>query len=161
MPRKELRPEDVTVLIDSREQTPLDLSPLKTEPGSLPTGDYAIKGLEHIACVERKSLQDLVGSLTAGRERFDREMQRILAYPSRLVIVEGSLSNIVLKQYRANVEPNSIVGSILGYMAKGIPILFAGTHEDCGRMVARFLFIVARRRWEEAQALCESLKIAT
>lgn len=161
MARKELRPEDVTALIDTREQTPLILDPLKTEQGSLPTGDYSVKGLEHVVCVERKSLQDLIGVIGAGRERFDREMQRILAYPCRLIVVEGTFSQIALKQYRGEIAPNAVTGSILGWMARGIPVLFAGSHEEAGKMTARFLFIAARRRWEESQALCESLKIAT
>lgn len=161
MPRKQLKPEDVTAIFDSREQTPLDLSPLNVERGSLPTADYTVKGLEHIVAVERKSLQDLIGVIGGGRERFDREMQRFLSYPSRLIVIEGTMAQIALKQYRGEIELNAAIGSILGWMARGIPILFAGSHEEAGKMTARFLFIVARRRWEEAQALCESLKIAT
>lgn len=161
MPTKALSPEDITVLIDSREQTPLDLSPLKSESATLPTGDYSVKGLEHFVCVERKSLSDLMGCIGYGRERFEREMHRILAYPARLLIVEGSLAQISLKQYRGNIEPNAALGSLLGWMARGVPILFADNHGEAGKMVARFLFIAARRRWEEAQALCSTLKIAT
>ncbi len=87
-------------------------------------------------------------------------MHRILAYPARLMVIEGSMSQIALKQYRGDVEPNSVIGSLLGWMARGVPILFVPNHAEAGRTVARFLFIAARRRWEEAQSLCSSLKIA-
>ncbi len=161
MARKDLEIGDIVAIKDSREQTPLDLSPLKCETGTLPTGDYTVRGLEHIICVERKSLQDMIGCIGHGRERFDKEMVRILAYPSRLLVVEGSLGQIALKQYRGEVEPNAVLGSLLGWMASGVPMLMVPTHAEMGTLVARFLYIAARRRWREAQSLCSSLKIAT
>ncbi len=160
MARKELAPEDLIAICDTREQTPFDLAPLQCERATLRTGDYSIKGLEHVVTVERKSLQDLIGCIGYGRERFDREMQRILSYPSRLIVIEASLAQIQLKQYRGETHPNSVIGSLLGWMARGIPVLLANDHTEAGKMVARFLFITARRRWEEAQSLCQTLKIA-
>ncbi len=77
-----LKPENVTALIDTREQQLLDLSPLRTEQATLPTGDYSLKGLEHVVAIERKSLDDLLGVVGRDRPRFDREVQRLLAYPS-------------------------------------------------------------------------------
>ena len=50
----ELRPGQVVAVIDTREQLPLDLTPLRTEPGTLPTGDYSVRGLEQVVSVERK-----------------------------------------------------------------------------------------------------------
>ena len=58
---------DIIAVIDSREQRPLDLSPLGTVCATLVTGDYTVRGLEHLVAVERKSLQDLVGCV--GRQR--------------------------------------------------------------------------------------------
>ncbi len=37
-----LEPESVEVTIDTREQTPLDVAPLRTVRGTLDTGDYAL-----------------------------------------------------------------------------------------------------------------------
>lgn len=126
--------------------------------GTLTTADYSILGLEHIVAVERKSLQDMIGCIGYGRDRFEREMHRILAYPSRLIVIEGSLPQIQLKQYRGEIHPNAAIGSLLGWMARGIPILFANTHEEAGRMVARFLFIVARRRYAELQTFAKAVE---
>ncbi|NQU21949.1 MAG: hypothetical protein HQ567_11755 [Candidatus Nealsonbacteria bacterium] len=67
----ELKPETITAVIDTREQTPLDLSPLQTIPGTLATGDYSVRGLEHVVAVERKSLPDLLGCIGRDRSRFD------------------------------------------------------------------------------------------
>ena len=51
-----IRPENLTAIVDSREQLPLDLSPLRTIRGTLATGDYSVQGLENIVAIERKSL---------------------------------------------------------------------------------------------------------
>ena len=39
-----------TIVIDSREQTPLIFTRLASEVRGLPTGDYSIKGLELKVC---------------------------------------------------------------------------------------------------------------
>ncbi len=143
----------LTVICDTREQTPLDVAPMQMVRGTLTTGDYSIAGLQDVVAVERKSLSDLTGSLGYGRDRFMREMHRLIAYPARLLVIEGTMSQIQLKQYRSQIEPNSVIGSLLGLMADGIPVLFAGDHAEAGRMVARFLFLVARRRFEQSQAI--------
>lgn len=146
-----LKENQITAICDTREQTPLDLAPLKTVRGTLTTGDYSIVGLEHVVAVERKSLQDMIGCIGYGRDRFEREMHRILAYSARLMVIEGHMSQIQLKQYRGETHPNSVIGSLLGWMARGIPIMFAGDHAEAGKMVARFLYIVAKRRFSEAE----------
>jgi ERCC4-type nuclease len=59
-----------TIVIDSREQTPLPFSKLKTQAGTLLTGDYSVAGLENLFAVERKSISDLVGCcIGQNRER--------------------------------------------------------------------------------------------
>lgn len=54
-----LTPQEITALIDTREQEPLDLSPLRSARRRLTTGDYSLQGLEHVVAIERKSLTDL------------------------------------------------------------------------------------------------------
>ena len=43
-----LDPGRVTAIIDTREQLPLDLSPLQTVMQTLTTGDYSVQGLESV-----------------------------------------------------------------------------------------------------------------
>src|SRR4051812_30744277 len=86
----ELRPEQVTAVIDTREQLRLDLSPLKTVDGTLATGDYSVFGLENFIAIERKSEADLLSCIGQERERFEREIMRLLAYPVRCLIVEST-----------------------------------------------------------------------
>jgi len=151
--KAEPKPEDLVALIDHREKIALDLSPLQMEFASLPTGDYTVQGLEDIVSIERKSLPDLLMCVGRERVRFDKEMQRILAYPVRALVVESTWEEIERGEWRSKVSPAAVIGSLLGWQAKGVPVLLAGDHERAGRFVSRMLFIAARRRWREAREL--------
>jgi ERCC4-type nuclease len=149
----ELRPEQVTAIVDTREQHPLDLAPLQAVSGTLPTGDYSIRGLEHVAAIERKSLPDLLGCVGVERERFEREVQRLLAFPVRALVVEATWPDLERGEWRSKVTPAAALGSVLGWIARGLPVVMAGDHERAGRYVSRLLFTAARRRWRESRAL--------
>lgn len=150
-----LAPESVTAMIDTREQTPLDLSPLRTEPATLDTGDYSARGLEQVIRVERKSLGDLVACVGRERERFDREVQRLLAYPVRILLVESTWTDIEAGNWRGKVTPAAVEGSLLGWMAAGLQVELVGDHVRAGRFASRILYITARRRWRELRALAQ------
>lgn len=67
-------PENSQIVIDSRESCPLKFDiPVKIE--SLNVGDYAFSHNPYII-FERKSLADLIGSLTQGLERLTKELER-------------------------------------------------------------------------------------
>jgi ERCC4-type nuclease len=149
----ELKPESVVAIIDTREQLPLALAPLRVEAGTLATGDYSVKGLETVVTIERKSLPDLLGCVGTERERFDREIQRMLAYPCRAIVVEATWGDVEAGQWRNQVTPAAALGSLLGWIAAGVPIVMAGDHARAGRFVAKLLYTAARRRWRESRAL--------
>jgi DNA excision repair protein ERCC-4 len=150
--RAELRPQDVTAIIDTREQTPFALSPMRTVRGTLATGDYSVAGLESVVALERKSLGDLISCVGP-----EREIQRLLAYPTRAVIVEATWGQLEMGGWRSNVTASSAVGSVLGWIAAGVPFILAGDHLNGDRFAARLLFIAARRRWREARALVNAV----
>ena len=151
----ELKPANVVAIVDTREQRPLDLAPLRTEAGTLATGDYSVRGLEHVVSIERKSLNDLLGCVGQHRDRFDREVQRLLAYPSRALVVESTWSELEAGEWRSKITPATAIGSCLGWVAAGLPILMAGDHARAGRYVSRLLYTTARRRWRESRRLLE------
>ncbi len=158
--RKELRPEDLTVICDSREQLPWDLSPMKCERGTLPTGDYSVLGLEHLIAVERKSLDDMLGCVGVERERFEREMHRLLAYEARALVIEATWADIERGGWRSKVTPAAAMGSLIGWVAAGIPVVMLADRTAAAAWTARFLFIAARRRWRELLVFEDGLKIA-
>ncbi len=153
----ELRPEQVTAIVDSREQAPLALAPLRSVVGTLATGDYSVLGLEHVVAIERKSLPDLLSCVGQERERFDREVQRLLAYPCRALVVESSWLEVEAGEWRSQVTASAALGSLLGWIATGLPVIMAHDHERAGRYTSRLLFTAARRRWRELRTLAAGI----
>jgi len=156
----DIPPESITAIIDTREQDPLDLSPLRTIRGTLATGDYSVIGLEHVIAIERKSVPDLLACVGRERERFDREAMRLLAYPTRAIVVEGEWLDLERGEWRSQVTPAAAIGSLLGWLALGIPVVMAGDHARAGKYVSRLLYIAARRRYRENRALIEHVERA-
>lgn len=148
-------PESVTAIIDTREQNPLDLSPLMVRAGNLDTGDYALAAAPDAIRIERKSLDDLIGCVGRDRERFDREVARLLAYPVRVLLIESTWADIEAGQWRGKVTPEQAIGSLLGWQAAGLSIHMAGDHGRAGRHAARLLFTVAKRRYRELRELAQ------
>ena len=108
------------IICDSREKTCLDFSKYDATviPGTLHVGDYAPAGLGHLCAVERKSLPDLVASLTRDRERFERELQRARGLTAFAVVIEGTLEQVRLHHYRSKALPHSILQSMTALTVK-------------------------------------------
>ena len=84
-------------------------------------------------------------------------MQRLLAYPVRALVVEASWSEVEMGQWRGKVTPNAVLGSLMGWIAAGLPVVLVDDHASAGRYVSRLLFIAANRRWREARALVQAV----
>ncbi len=158
MPKRLMLPADlpaesVVAIVDSREQTPLDLTPLTVVQGTLATGDYSVRGLEHVIAIERKSESDLLACMGQERERFEREVQRLLGYPCRALVIESCWPSFDRGAWRSRITPAAAIGSLLGWTAAGLPIVMAGDHQRAGQYVAKLLYIAARRRYREARML--------
>jgi ERCC4-type nuclease len=154
----EIQPQSVIVGIDTREQTPLDVSPLKSVIVTMPTGDYGLVAFPDYVALERKSLSDLLGVIGQERERFEREVQRLLAYPVRALIVESTWPEIEAGEWRSKVTPAAAIGSLLGWIERGLPVIMCGDHGRAGRYVSRLLYTTARRRWRELRAMAQSIE---
>lgn len=153
-----LLPENIITIVDSREQAPFDLSPMGMERGTLPTGDYSVRGLEDLVCVERKELGDLISCIGPGRERFERELQRMRGYPHRAVLVEASWADLETGNYRSQLNPKSACHSVISWTARwGIPFHFAGDREAAERWTRYFLYSSAKRIWERAEVFSKEL----
>nr|WP_294511328.1 ERCC4 domain-containing protein [uncultured Bilophila sp.] len=82
------------ILCDTREQAPYTFDRYQgvaVERASLQTCDYSLAGLHDHIGLERKSLDDLTGTLTKGRERFQRECERGRGLDYFGLIIEASL----------------------------------------------------------------------
>jgi ERCC4-type nuclease len=158
----ELRPEWLPPAIqDSREQCPVDLDPWQVEVGTLSTGDYSVRGLEHVIAIERKSADDMLCCIGSERERFEREIMRLKAYEVRAIVVEASWQFFERGEWRSKVTPAAAIGSLLGWITAGIPVVMAYDHDRAGRFISKILYTAVRRRWRELRALTVNMEAAS
>ncbi len=131
------------ILADTREQMIPPFPPgVEVQRATLGEADYTTPALRTIAVIERKSAADLASTLSWGRERFDREVQRLQAYRWKCIVCESDLSQV----YRLTaMHPHSIIGSLASLYARWeIPTLFCANESGAGRLIAGLL-----KRWEE------------
>jgi hypothetical protein len=72
------------ITVDTREQKPIKLAGHEVVSKKLEFGDYSCDG---ILAVERKSLSDLVSTLSSGFDRFNKEMLRAKESDGYIVVV--------------------------------------------------------------------------
>lgn len=154
----DLKWTDLCLLVDTREQSPWYFGDMRTEFTTLTTGDYSVKGLESLVAVERKSIPDLVACCGRERERFERELQRLKAYETRLVVVEGNWVDFENSNYRSQISPESVIASICGWISEGIPFVLAGNQTRAARIAARIMYLGARRRYRQLLSLQEFME---
>jgi ERCC4-type nuclease len=129
-----------TIVVDSREQDPWTFPNLPSEVGTLDTGDYSVRGLEHLISVERKSLSDLLGCIGTHRDRFKRELQRLRGYRFRLLVIEADVATLEAGKWRSKIKPASVLGSLAAWTAQfDLPVWLGGDHETSGNFAEKFL----------------------
>ena len=134
-----------TIIIDTREQAPLIFEHLPFENGGLTSGDYSVKGLEHLFAVERKSLDDLCGSVTSGRERFERELHRLRGFAFKRLLIVGEEKDVLEGNYRSKATPKSILGSLYSFEVRyDIPVVWGGNESNSALLVERWAYRYAR-----------------
>ena len=85
------------ITIDQQEKQPWHFDPtlVKTRIAHIKTGDYCVTGDRGFA-IERKSLNDFLGTISTGWDRFQREINRASVAGFHLpVIVEARFSDIL------------------------------------------------------------------
>ncbi|MGR3221034.1 MAG: ERCC4 domain-containing protein [Candidatus Anammoxibacter sp.] len=149
-----LKKTDITILIDSREQMPLEFKEAKTEVVTLDTGDYSLRNFENEICIERKSLSDLLDSLGVSRERFMRETQRMKAYSYKAIIIEATLTELIAGEWRSKITPQSVMGSLLALnVTHGINIIWATNHELTAHIVEGLLFYYLKGKIKDVERI--------
>lgn len=152
----QLRAPRCTVVVDSREQNPLDFSRFEgwfvgIETRALKLGDYSIAGMEDRCVVERKDLPDLTHSFADGRPAFVHRLRLMSQYPHRLLVITTALSQIKSPQLHGGGNPNRLTQSLVASFASlRIPFLCTETHELAEEMVASYLYQVHLYDWLES-----------
>jgi DNA excision repair protein ERCC-4 len=129
----------MNLIVDSREQRPYDFQGHDVQVEGLPVGDYSVSGGEGLVAVERKSLDDLIGSLTSGRARFERELYKMRALDYRALVIEATLSDIVNGRYRSQMNSKAVVQTLVAFSIRyDLPVWFCGDRV-AGRMITESL----------------------
>lgn len=150
----EPRPEWIRVSVDDRERIPLNVSPLIPIVERRDTADYGLVDLPDVAALELKgSIEDLLGCVGRERERFERELARLRAFPVRGLIIAATWQDLERGDWRAKVSPAAVIGSLLAWGAFGIPIWLVGTRERAAEVVKRTLYLTARRHWRQIRGI--------
>ncbi|MFC1580016.1 ERCC4 domain-containing protein [Thermodesulfobacteriota bacterium] len=140
---------DITLIVDSREQLPYKLD-TPSEVAGLPCGDYSIKGLEGRISIERKSLDDLIGCLTSGRARFERELHKGRALDHFSLVVEGTMKDILDHRYTSKMLPQSALQSLVAFSVRyRLPVWFCGNRRDA-KLITESLLLKYARELEKA-----------
>jgi ERCC4-type nuclease len=139
----------VPIVIDTREQEPYSFDPKLVVPArrALPAGDYSISGMESLVAVERKTVDDFVGTVIRARQRFHRELAKLATYRRACVVVEGSLADLLTGKYTSRAHPESVFGSALAItIDHGVPVFFCSNRQAACRFVQGYLLRAAARR---------------
>jgi ERCC4-type nuclease len=90
------------IIVDTREQQPWSFDNMVKSCAKLDTGDYSLKGLEHLLCIERKkSVGEIANNIT--EKRFKDVVTRMSAIQHSFLLLEFSLDNVLSYPIGSNV----------------------------------------------------------
>lgn len=158
-----------TVQVDTREQAPYRFTgitegdasivvPLKTDL-ALTSGDYSIVGLHDRVAVERKSHSDLLGSITHGRERFEREFVRLNQMDFAAVVVEADWQAMLIdNRHISRVTPTTITRTIFSWSIEYPRVhWFTCMNRRHGELTTFRLLEMFWRKWQHKQQALEEI----
>lgn len=162
-----------TIVVDTREQNGYTFAGIKsdavdgghvmtvrTERRTLKSGDYSLAGYETRVAVERKSLADLFGTLGQGRDRFERELERLSEFEFATVMIESTWPEILSSPpVHSKLPPKAVLRSAIAWQQRypNVHWFTAGTRRAAEAVTLRIL----ERFWKEAMTkVSEELKLS-
>lgn len=138
----------MVIAIDTREQRPLEFDGMETAVTTLKVGDYSIVGYESEVACERKSYSDLWSSMSNGRGRFERCVERLSNLNRAAIIIECSMAEACVQPPQIQrVNTASVVGGLISWSCRyNIPVFFCEDRAYAARVVLRFLASYLKHR---------------
>ncbi|MBE1604148.1 ERCC4 domain-containing protein [Actinopolymorpha pittospori] len=130
---------ELEILVDSHEQYPYKFAakPVHVLRRALPCGDYGVVVAGRmVAAVERKSLADLVSSLTGGKLAY--QLGDLTTLPRAAVVVEDRYSDLFKLEW---VRPAVVLDGLAEVQIRWpeVPIVFAETRQLAEEYTYRWL----------------------
>jgi len=149
---------DFTIVIDTREQLLWSFSQYNVDVkiDTIKTADYKIEGDDYFG-IERKSMDDFIGTISSGWERFKRELQRMNDedWVAKVIIVEGNYEGccyntrqeeVIPPQHNHyRITPQFIQKQIAVLTLMNVSVIFAGSPS----LAAGLAFVIFKERYEE------------
>ena len=97
---------------------------------NLDVGDYSVGPYEKEFCIERKTLSDLIGSFSTPkkekqeegtpdhRQNFREMWERSEGYLQKILMIEGTLTDLRNKNYKSDYDPNALIASLTSWSYK-------------------------------------------
>jgi ERCC4-type nuclease len=150
-----------TIIVDTREQTPLVFPNLPSRQGTVTSGDYSIAGAEELFAIERKSVADLVACCVgANRDRFERELHRLRGYRFARLLIIGTEAEIESGRYRSHISPKAVLHTVRAFEARYIPVVWEPTPERAAARIEQWAYWFARELIKSCAALIEAPVVA-
>ncbi len=140
---------ELEIVVDSHEQYAYRFGGqrVSTVKRPLPCGDYGlVAGGRLVASVERKSLTDLVASLTGGKLRY--ALAELAALPRAAIVVEDRYSQVFKLE---RVRPALVADGLAELQIRwpNVPVIFCETRQLAEEWTYRFL--AAARAWADTE----------
>jgi DnaJ-domain-containing protein 1 len=150
----------IEVLVDAKEQQPYDFHGLVRIAGTirhtLPAGDYAIAEAPNLWCAERKRVEELYTTVSnpSDRLRFLRELEGLLAFPHRCLVVEGTIQQSIAGGRLGQYHKNGLIDFLDAMKVRyGMQIIQADTREEAEERVANLAALHYAYFFAEQQGL--------
>ena len=142
------------IIVDSREKNPLNFT-VSTEVAGLKTGDYSVKGVEDKIAIERKTINDLVGSLSTERERFQRELLRGKSLEFFALVIETTFDQLIQGKYKSKMTPQAVAQSLFAFQVRyDLHIWLASNRRHAGYIVEGLLKWAVKEKDKAVENIC-------
>lgn len=139
VPQRRALTEGFTIHVDTREKYPFRFAGrgATVERVAIDGGDYGVRrGEQWLAVVERKGIEDLIGSLSTGTLAF--QLARLAELPVAAVVVEGGYPALFeVTRAKEGWLPDILARLQIRY--REVPIVFADSRKFAEEWTYRFL----------------------
>lgn len=140
---------EFTIIVDTREQQPWTFKNRATANTKLDTGDYSIKGLEHLVAIERKkNVSEIATNIV--EPRFKDVIERLSSIKYGFILLEFSLRDLLIFPVGSNIPkhkwksikitPNFLLKNITDWeIEHNIKVFFCGSSSSAENLAGYLL----------------------